>query len=128
MATRNGFSGSVLATAWRNRYLGGAIALRRTLFAAALPIPRWAPMHDMWFGAVAQLTGKVTYLPIPLLQYRRHSGNVTPSHRQSPLRMLRWRTALVGSLCARALSHRLGLHRHLASHAEKPVDPERIQP
>jgi hypothetical protein len=110
MATRRGFNGSVFATVWRNRYLGCAMAMRRSLLAAALPVPRQAPMHDMWFGAIGRMTGKVVYLPIPLLQYRRHTGNVSPSIRQSLPRMIRWRIALIFALGIRMLSLRFGFH------------------
>ncbi|MEO6407249.1 MAG: glycosyltransferase family 2 protein [Burkholderiaceae bacterium] len=108
MATRHGFNASLSATLWRNRYLGCAMALRRPLLADALPIPRQVPMHDMWFGAMARLTGQVAYLPLPLLQYRRHGGNVTPPRRQSVPRMLRWRFALLSALLARRLARRSG--------------------
>lgn len=101
MATKGGFVGGVLATVWRNRYLGCAMALRRTLLAAALPVPRYIPMHDMWFGVVGRMTGKVVYLPTPLLMYRRHSGNVSPSSRQSLLRMARWRFFLIFAILIR---------------------------
>lgn len=121
MTTRGGFDGSVVATVWRNRYLGCAMALRRPLLAAALPIPRQAPMHDMWFGAMARMTGKVVYLPKPFLQYRRHAGNVTPSRRQSLPRMFRWRVGLVKALCARMLACKLGLHGRPADGTTKPT-------
>jgi cellulose synthase/poly-beta-1,6-N-acetylglucosamine synthase-like glycosyltransferase len=111
MATRGGFNGSVLATVWRNRYLGCAMALRRVLLESALPVPRQAPMHDMWFGVMGRLTGKVVYLPTPLLQYRRHTGNVSPSHRQSLPRMLRWRAALLFALVVRITSIKFVSHR-----------------
>lgn len=82
MASRGGFAGSFLDTLYRNRYLGCAMAVRRRLLDAALPIPRLAPMHDMWLGAIAPRIGRVRYLPIPLLRYRRHASNATPlAHR-----------------------------------------------
>lgn len=124
MATRRGFEGSVFATVWRNRYLGCAMALRRSLLAAALPVPRQVPMHDMWFGAMGRMTGKVVYLPTPFLQYRRHTGNVTPSRRQSPPRMFRRRMALLTALCTRSLLRMLGFHSRPAGRAAKASDRE----
>lgn len=103
MATRGGFQGGLLSTLVRNRYLGCAMALRRDVFVAALPIPRFVPMHDMWLGAVACAAGQVCYLASPLLQYRRHGGNVSPSTRQGWLKMLRWRGELVLALVLRSL-------------------------
>lgn len=102
MATRGGFQGDLLSTVVRNRYLGCAMALRREVLTAALPIPRFVPMHDMWLGAVACVAGRVHYIAWPLLQYRRHGGNVSPSTRQGWLKMLRWRGELMLALVLRS--------------------------
>lgn len=101
MATRGGFSGSVAGTLLRNRYLGCAMAVRRSVLDAALPIPACAPMHDMWLGSIAALLGRVDYLPAPLLRYRRHDGNVSPARHQGVLDMIRWRLDLVRALLQR---------------------------
>jgi glycosyltransferase involved in cell wall biosynthesis len=111
MAIRGGFRRSVRSTLMRNRYLGCSMALRRELIVAALPIPRWAPMHDMWLGALGSILGKVHYISTPLLQYRRHGSNASPSSRQGLLQMLRWRIALLILLAGRYYSLSLGLHR-----------------
>ena len=124
MATKLGFNGSVFGTVWRNRYLGCAMALRRPLLAVALPVPRQVPMHDMWFGAMGRMTGTVVYLPTAFLQYRRHSGNVTPSRRQSLPKMFRWRMALLVALCTRALLLKLCVHGQRTGFAAKPCDQE----
>ncbi|OGB04853.1 MAG: hypothetical protein A3E79_17565 [Burkholderiales bacterium RIFCSPHIGHO2_12_FULL_61_11] len=109
MATRGGFRGDILSTLVRNRYLGCAMALRRELLFTALPIPRSVPMHDMWLGALGSILGRVHYISVPLMQYRRHGDNVSPSRRQGWSRMLRWRLALLlaltGRLCKLALGH-----------------------
>lgn len=110
MATKHSFNGSVLATAWRNRYLGCAMAMRRSLFDIALPIPRQVPMHETWFGIMGRISSKVIYLPTPFLRYRRHTGNVSQSSRQPLLRMIRWRIALLTAICSRLLFHMLGIH------------------
>lgn len=102
MATKGGFQGDILNTVIRNRYLGCAMALRRVVFTPALPIPRFVPMHDMWLGAVACVAGRVHYIASPLLQYRRHGGNVSPSTRQGWLKMLRWRAELLLALFLRS--------------------------
>ncbi|MES2993279.1 MAG: glycosyltransferase family 2 protein [Pseudomonadota bacterium] len=121
MATRGDFRGSIAATVWRNRYLGCAMALRRSLLTAALPIPCRVPMHDMWLGAMARILGRVVYLPVPYLQYRRHGGNVSPSRPQSMSTMLRWRVALVRAVLARTLRLKLGLHAHIAANSAGPT-------
>ena len=102
MATRGGFQGGLLSTLIRNRYLGCAMAMRREVLTVALPIPRYVPMHDMWLGAVACVAGRVHYIASPLLQYRRHGGNVSPSTRQGWLKMLRWRGGLMSALVLRS--------------------------
>lgn len=102
MATRGGFHGNLLGTVVSNRYLGCSMALRREVLTAALPIPRCVPMHDMWLGAVACIAGRVQYIATPLMQYRRHGANASPSTRQGWLKMLRWRGGLVWALAARA--------------------------
>lgn len=101
MASRGGFKRGLLPLLIRNRYLGCAMALRRSLLSAVLPIPRMAPMHDMWIGAIGDVLGDVHYLPTPLLLYRRHSSNVSPARHQGLARMLRWRGELVAALAIR---------------------------
>lgn len=108
MASRCGFRGSVWATVWRNRYLGCAMALRHSLLAVALPVPQKVPMHDMWFGAMGAMVGKIVYLPRPFLQYRRHTCNVTSSRRAPFLRMISWRMALLVALFSRILLRMFG--------------------
>jgi glycosyltransferase involved in cell wall biosynthesis len=101
MATRGGFRAGLCNTLWKNRYLGCAMAIRRQTLAAALPIPRRAPMHDMWLGIVGGLLGDVVYLPSALIQYRRHGGNASPSRHQGIVQMLRWRWSLIVSVANR---------------------------
>lgn len=107
MATRGGFKGSWWSTLVKNRYLGCCMALRRDVVRLGLPIPPKAPMHDMWFGMLAAHRGRVHYVPRPYLQYRRHDRNVSPSHRQSIVQMLRWRWNLLSQVRLR-LSERPG--------------------
>lgn len=110
MATRGGFRGGLFANLVRNRYLGCAMALRRSLLEVALPIPASAPQHDMWIGSIAAVLGRVVYVPAPLIQYRRHDGNVTPTtdgSKASILQMARWRAALLGAVTLRLLHWRL---------------------
>lgn len=111
MATRHGFKGGFRHTLIRNRYLGCAMAVRRELIDAALPIPTDVPMHDMWLGALGSLLGRVRYIAHPLIRYRRHDGNVSPSHRQGWSRMLRWRLSLLRTVVHRVARIALGAHR-----------------
>lgn len=111
MADKGGFRGGALSTILRNRYLGCAMAVRRRVLGAALPIPACVPMHDMWFGAIGSLIGRVAYIREPLLQYRRHGNNVSPARRSNWLQVLRWRADLV-----RALAGRWGVIRSQVTH------------
>lgn len=110
MKTRGGFRSSLWQTLMRNRYLGCAMAVRRSLLDAALPIPRSVPMHDMWLGALASVLGNTHYLPQALLQYRRHGGNVSPSRHQGWWQMLCWRLALILAVGNRRLALATGRH------------------
>jgi glycosyltransferase involved in cell wall biosynthesis len=101
MATRGGFRAGLFSTLWKNRYLGCAMAVRRQTLAAALPIPRRVPMHDMWLGIVGGLLGDVVYLPAALIRYRRHGSNASPSRHQGLARMLRWRWSLIVGVATR---------------------------
>jgi glycosyltransferase involved in cell wall biosynthesis len=101
MARRGGFRGSVFATVIKNRYLGCTMAFRRELLELALPIPAEVPMHDMWLGALAAQRGRVSYVGRPLIQYRRHDGNLSPERRAGLAQMLRWRWRLVRLLFER---------------------------
>jgi len=101
MARRGGFRGSVFATVVKNRYLGCTMAFRRELLELALPIPAEVPMHDMWLGALAAQRGRVSYVGRPLIQYRRHHGNLSPGRRAGLVQMLRWRWRLVRLLIER---------------------------
>lgn len=51
------------------------MAFRKELVPFILPIPENVPMHDQWFGLVAEKKGKVVFLPKQLIKYRRHSEN-----------------------------------------------------
>lgn len=110
MATRGGFRGSVWSTLIKNRYLGCAMAFRKELLALAMPVPPSVPMHDMWFGALGSAVGKVAYIDAPLMQYRRHGGNVSPGKSQGWLRMLRWRVTLITLLTNRLFAWSIRRH------------------
>jgi glycosyltransferase involved in cell wall biosynthesis len=109
MAVRHGFKGGVAATLVRNRYMGCAMAVRRSLLRIALPIPRGVPMQDIWLGILGRLQGEVVYLSTPYIKYRRHSMNDTPLHSRLRWRnLVRWRLGLLTALLQRMLVSRWG--------------------
>lgn len=82
----------------QNRYLGCAMAFRRSLLGYCLPFPVDTPMHDMWIGLVNQLVGESVYIAEPLFSYRRHGNNATTGVHASVTQMLKWRLALAKNL------------------------------
>lgn len=67
-------------------FYGSSMAFRRSVLEAAKPFPKGKYMaHDWWIGMVAEMTGRVLFLPEPMILYRRHGGNVTELNNQSVL-------------------------------------------
>lgn len=59
---------------YRSMATGATVALRRTLLADALPIPRgW--VHDEWLAVTAAALGGFDCLDDCLIDYRQHAGN-----------------------------------------------------
>lgn len=88
----------------RNSYLGCCMAFRRSLLRHVLPLPRHLPHHDWWIGLIAELVGTVTFMDVPLLEYRRHADTTSQAAGRSraPVSERLWRRALmVGYLVAR---------------------------
>lgn len=91
---------------WRNSYLGCCIALRRPLLKHALPFPTGLPMHDWWLGLIAEIFGGTFFISQPLMMYRRHGGNASPTAEKSKVQWIiriRWRTKLLTALMWRKL-------------------------
>jgi len=87
----------VLGTIWRNGFIGCCMAVSRPLLDIALPVPKGAPMHDMWLGVIAEQYKKVCRMEEPLVLYRRHRGAATAA-RASRLQQLIWRLSLIWEL------------------------------
>ncbi len=71
--SRSGF----LANLIKNSYLGCCMAFRRSFLKKALPIPTSVPMHDIWFGMLAEWYGTSVFCPEPLMAYRRHNASAS---------------------------------------------------
>lgn len=61
----------------KNNYMGSAFAFQKEIAGLILPIPENVPMHDIWIGSIASLSGDVVFLEDKLFYYRRHSNAVT---------------------------------------------------
>jgi len=62
----------------RNVATGATVALRRSVTDLVLPIPdKLLTYHDAWIVSLAAATGKIKFLPEPLIQYRQHAGQHT---------------------------------------------------
>ncbi|MEP6502256.1 MAG: glycosyltransferase family 2 protein [Betaproteobacteria bacterium] len=88
----------------RNSYLGCCMAFRRPVLAASLPFPANIPMHDWWIGLVAERTARVRFIDVPLLHYRRHGGNASPTSQRSHASrrtQIAWRISLLRALLVR---------------------------
>jgi glycosyltransferase involved in cell wall biosynthesis len=88
----------------RNSYLGCCMAFNRRLLPHILPFPREVPMHDWWIGLIAERNAKVTFLDVPLVLYRRHGANASPTSQPSRVsfrKRLAWRVSLLRALTAR---------------------------
>ena len=68
---------------WKMRYLGCTMAFRRDALKFILPFPNNILWHDMWAAAILHLKFQGTLINEPLIWYRRHGGNVSPSGENS---------------------------------------------
>jgi len=98
---RGTFTSSLPANILKNKYLGCTMAFRSSIVGDILPFPANIPMHDMWIGCISAFYGKVRFLDMPLMAYRRHENNASPAHRQNFLKMLHWRLQLIKNLYKR---------------------------
>jgi glycosyltransferase involved in cell wall biosynthesis len=86
---------------YSNSYLGCCLAMRREVIEKATPFPKDTPMHDWWIGMVSEVFFRITIIPRPLIQYRRHGLNATTTGGKSDSSLLakfRYRYALLKGL------------------------------
>lgn len=72
----------------KNSYLGCCLAFRRNVLRYSLPIPQIA-MHDIWIGLMANRKGSIALIEEPLILYRRHGNNASPTSENSDLTLYR---------------------------------------
>lgn len=105
---RGPFIPGVLPNILKSKFLGCAIAFRRSIRDRSLPFPAEIPGHDMWIGIVNELFGRTCFIEDPLIDYRRHGSNASPSTRQKLGTMLIWRWQLVRNIVPLAIAKWLG--------------------
>lgn len=62
---------------YNNTYMGCCLAFSKELLGIALPFPKRIPMHDMWLGLLAEIYGRVEFVPEKTILYRKHAASVT---------------------------------------------------
>ncbi|MNE60579.1 hypothetical protein D3C80_1557350 [compost metagenome] len=72
----------------RNGFLGCCMAFKAELKPKILPFPKNIPMHDWWIGLVASLYGEVVFINQPLILYRRHGNNASPTGDKSSFSLM----------------------------------------
>ena len=63
----------------RNAFVGCCLGFRRSLLSMALPFPAMTPWHDWLLGLLASARGRVVLMTTPMLLYRRHESNASPT-------------------------------------------------
>lgn len=96
--TMGKFRSGWLQTLIKNRYLGCTLAFRKEMTEYILPFPDNIPIHDTWIGMVNDIYGKSYYIDKPLIQYRRHSSNVTSMKGSTIWTALKYRLNLLKSM------------------------------
>jgi glycosyltransferase involved in cell wall biosynthesis len=108
-ARRGKFRAGLIPNVLICRFLGCTMTFRSALLRSALPFPQATRVHhDVWLGCINALTGgKTKYIAEPLVEYRRHSTNVTGRVKFSTFRRLQMRY----QLCAALLKYWVGTFR-----------------
>lgn len=73
----NRVGAGILKNIYDNTYTGCCLAFTRPLLEIALPFPQRVPMHDMWLGILAEIFGRVEFVPVKTICYRRHNANTS---------------------------------------------------
>lgn len=68
---------------WKMRYLGCTMAFKKEVLKDILPFPKKILWHDMWIAAILHLKYKGLLINEPLIYYRRHGDNASPSGEKS---------------------------------------------
>lgn len=95
---------------YKSRYLGCCMAFRRDVLRLILPFPRKLPAHDVWIGLLGELNKDIVYIPVPLILYRRHGGNLSTASSKSKnnfFYMVSYRIKLLYLTLGRTINYKL---------------------
>jgi len=97
------FNLGIISNLIKNKYLGCTLAFRREMLDYLLPFPPDIPMHDVWIGIINKMYGKVYFADVPLISYRKHENNFSPSVRSILKKVVTWRWNLVKQVIKRMM-------------------------
>jgi glycosyltransferase involved in cell wall biosynthesis len=78
-----GSKSGFLRNFYKNYYWGCCMAFNHKIKDYILPFSKKIAMHDIWIGLNVELNGSVFFLDQPLILYRRHGQNVSPTGEKS---------------------------------------------
>lgn len=75
---------------YKNTYIGCCMAFKSNIKKDILPIPNNIEMHDQWIGILGESKGNGSiFLKEKLIQYRRHSNNVSQMNHYGIFKMIK---------------------------------------
>ncbi|MFH6955667.1 glycosyltransferase family 2 protein [Pseudoalteromonas sp. XMcav1-K] len=74
---------NIYEACFQNTVTGCASLFNRRLLDMALPISKYAIIHDFWFALIAKYYGELIYVNQPLVHYRQHDNNVIGANQKS---------------------------------------------
>lgn len=104
--SKRGKKTGLISNLWKVKFLGAALAFRKSVLEEALPFPQDLAMHDIWIGLIAEATSSTRYLDEPLIYYRRHAQTASTAGAKSNnsfYTKMRIRLHLLMNLCKRVL-------------------------
>lgn len=87
----------IIKNIYKNTYIGCCMAFRSDLKESIFPIPNDIEMHDQWIGILGEIKGEKNniFLKEKLIQYRRHSDNVSQMQHYNLGKMLKNRIIFI---------------------------------
>ena len=86
----------IIKNIYKNTYIGCCMAFKADLKKYILPIPNNIEMHDQWIGILGESKGDGSiYLKEKLIQYRRHSNNVSQMKHYGIAKMIKNRVFFI---------------------------------